>query len=338
MRYFDAQWDCLGVTTRPVVLPCSSAPLQSLTATASHQWPYPRDTLPENESQPSTLSGPSILRWMSTTRMGTFRPETISHEGGPIPEPDGGHRGLLPWGSAPFGGISSDDGLQRCLGCTIRSQGFSPSQRFSLIRAWWLCFTPHPPLGFLVFRAFPSPPAAISLDIRCSPVVTPAPGCFQQAGFTHSPSPPVTRLAFFRWRTRPRSRHAPRCGAEHQPYRPSSVSWVAGISERSVSHRGLTHDIHPVRASPWSGKLQRPRVSQGVDFRALFRRRVRSRHTGVTPWPGRCSPDLSPSEVYQLVRWAFALPSSAFKTGTRLFRGHYLPCGGPGYRSKQAWK
>jgi hypothetical protein len=62
----------------------------------------------------------------------------------------------------------------------------------------------------------------------------------------------------------------------------SSVSWVAGIGEWSEQQRGLTHGIHPLRASPSKGELQRPRVSQGADFRALIRRRVRSQYTGIT--------------------------------------------------------
>jgi hypothetical protein len=32
---------------------------------------------------------------------------------------------------------------------TVRPQGFTPSRRFDPARALWLCFTPHPPLGFL---------------------------------------------------------------------------------------------------------------------------------------------------------------------------------------------
>lgn len=135
------------------------------------------------------------LTTMSITRMVIDSPETISHEDGPSPEPDGDHRGLLPWGSVPFGGFSVDDGLQRCLGCTVRSRGFSPSQRFSPIHTLWLYFTPHPPLGFLVFRAFPSPPAAISFDIHCSPVVSPASERFQRTGTPPSPLLPFTRLA-----------------------------------------------------------------------------------------------------------------------------------------------
>jgi len=35
-----------------------------------------------------------------------------------------------------------------CLTGTIRSQGFSPSQRFEPAWTVWLCFTPHPPMGF----------------------------------------------------------------------------------------------------------------------------------------------------------------------------------------------
>lgn len=46
-------------------------------------------------------------------------------------------------------------GLQRCLGCTVRSRGFSPSQRLSPTRALRLCFTPHPPIGFRSSEPFP---------------------------------------------------------------------------------------------------------------------------------------------------------------------------------------
>jgi hypothetical protein len=46
-------------------------------------------------------------------------------------------------------------GAQRYLGCTVRTQGFSPSLRFSPVLAWWLCFTPHPPLGFRSSELFP---------------------------------------------------------------------------------------------------------------------------------------------------------------------------------------
>lgn len=63
-----------------------------------------------------------------------------------------------------------------CLSGTLRSQGFSPSQRFSPARALRLCFAPHPPIGFLVFRAFPTQSAVAPLDARCSFVVSSSSG------------------------------------------------------------------------------------------------------------------------------------------------------------------
>lgn len=54
---------------------------------------------------------------------------------------------------------------------TIRSQGFSPSQRFRPARTVWLYFTPLPPIGFLTFRVFPTQPADASLDESSSHAV-----------------------------------------------------------------------------------------------------------------------------------------------------------------------
>jgi hypothetical protein len=60
-----------------------------------------------------------------------------------------GYGRLLPWGSVPFGVSSPGDRcVPVCLTDTVRSQGFSPSQRLDPARAAWLCFTPLPPLGF----------------------------------------------------------------------------------------------------------------------------------------------------------------------------------------------
>jgi hypothetical protein len=46
-----------------------------------------------------------------------------------------------------------------CLTDTFRSQGFSPSQRLEPRAPLRFCFTPHPLVGFLTFRAFPTKPA-----------------------------------------------------------------------------------------------------------------------------------------------------------------------------------
>jgi hypothetical protein len=86
-----------------------------------------------------------------------------------------------------------------CLTGTIRSQGFSPSQRFNPARALRLCFAPHPPIGFLAFRAFPTQPAVTPLGVRCSFVVTSSSGL---VGLPHPPHCPslssATGLAFQR--------------------------------------------------------------------------------------------------------------------------------------------
>jgi hypothetical protein len=63
-----------------------------------------------------------------------------------------------------------------CLPDTVRSQGFSPSQRFCPARALRLCFASHPPIGFLVFRAFPTQPAVAPLGARCSFAVSSSSG------------------------------------------------------------------------------------------------------------------------------------------------------------------
>jgi hypothetical protein len=132
---------------------------------------------------------------MSTTRMGINPPEAISHEDGPFQNqmvvtgnPSPGVRFL----SAESARVI---GVQRCLGCTVRSQGFSPSQRFSPTRTSWLCFTPHPPLGFWSSELFPRrQPRYLSisvalLSIRQRPGAT---GCplFQFAlAVRHPPRP-----------------------------------------------------------------------------------------------------------------------------------------------------
>jgi len=61
----------------------------------------------------------------------------------------------LPWGSVPFGVSTWAIVVPVYLTDTIRSQSFSLSQRFEPARASWLCFAPHPPLGFRSSEPFP---------------------------------------------------------------------------------------------------------------------------------------------------------------------------------------
>jgi len=87
--------------------------------------------------------------------------------------PSVGVRRRLPWGSLPFDGISDGD---RCapdyLPGTFRSQGFSPSQRFDPTDALWLCFTPHPSLGFQPPEPLPhSQPSHLSARVALLPLL-----------------------------------------------------------------------------------------------------------------------------------------------------------------------
>jgi hypothetical protein len=93
-----------------------------------------------------------------------------THRGGaPGARHAAGTRRHLPWGSFPFGEESQGDRCASvCLSDAFRPQGFSPSRRFDPTRAVWLFFTPLPPIGLPVFRAFPTQPAAAPLDARCS--------------------------------------------------------------------------------------------------------------------------------------------------------------------------
>jgi hypothetical protein len=81
------------------------------------------------------------------------RPKATAHT---CSSPPVGVRRRLPWGSSPFDGISTGDRCAPdCLPGTFRSQGFSPSQRFDPTDALWLCFTPHPSIGFWPPEHFP---------------------------------------------------------------------------------------------------------------------------------------------------------------------------------------
>jgi len=81
----------------------------------------------------------------------------VSHRG----EPRGarhaaGTRQHLPWGSFPFGEVSTGDrSASVYLADAFRPQGFSPSRRFPPTGAVWLCFTPLPPIGFWPSELFP---------------------------------------------------------------------------------------------------------------------------------------------------------------------------------------
>jgi hypothetical protein len=112
--------------------------------------------------------------------------------------------------------------LQRCRGCTNRPQGFSPSRRRTPTRTSWLCFTPHPPLGFWSSERSPlRQPQYLSILVALlssrQPAGSPA---------NRFPSRPLLSLVHLahRWQgTAPRSRRAPLSRARHRPHQSSDL-------------------------------------------------------------------------------------------------------------------
>jgi len=282
-------------------------------------------------------SGPSITELMSIARMVICSfPESIN------PRTDRFQNQMVVTGDS-FPGVrllSAESawviGSQRYLGCAIRPQGFSPSRRLSPTQASWLCFAPHPPIGFWSSERSPlRQPRYLSISVALLSFRQPS----GSTGEPVSPSAP----AFHRPPRPSRMRYSPELPPRTSVARRTSSSSVptcvvAGEGERPVRSRGLTRGICPARASPSAGKLQRRPAGQGVDFRALIRRRVRFWQGVLPPYQADALLTFPPSEVYQLDRWAFALPSSAFDASLIAFRRRPPSSGGPGYRSDRAWK
>jgi hypothetical protein len=132
--------------------------------------------------------------------------------------------GISPGVRFPFGVFARAIVELVCLSSSVRSQGFSPSQRFDPAQALWLCFAPHPPIGFLTFRAFPTWVAA-HLSV-------PLPSCGWVS--LHAPGFPQGPL----W---PSSSHASDSAASRLEQPPSSSPTPPQISPR--------HQLHPYEAS-----------------------------------------------------------------------------------------
>jgi hypothetical protein len=113
---------------------------------------------------------------------------------------------------------------------------------------------------------------------------------------------------------------------------------MTGFGERPVQSKGLAHGIHSVCASPPSGKLQQHRASQGVDFRALIRRRVRSRTRVLSPVQADALLTFSPPRCADSIVGLSPSPRPLPVKVRPPFGGPLPHRGGPGYRSDRAWK
>lgn len=159
-----------------VVLPCSSVPLQS----------QPSQLVIENHADPIVWGPPKWALLEAERSASSSRRANAYHlsnsSPGPVPSTDSAELGAEIFDNASHGvwvlSAKSAQVIVTVLAyhpSTFRSQSFSPSQRFDPTRALWFCFAPHPPIGFLAYRVFPSQPAVVPSGTRYSLVVEPAP-------------------------------------------------------------------------------------------------------------------------------------------------------------------
>jgi hypothetical protein len=169
-------------------LPCPWVPLQSMTAAASRPTPGRPVSVAScgGKGCHAARVFPSRSRLRRTPEgvwCGSLRPRLRGSGVRPVSAPIGPlmrsrcatGAGAASHGAAEAAAFEASDGVRRrlprvrslsafparaivvpvCLSDTVRSQGFSPSQRFDPARASWLCFAPHPPLGFRSSELFP---------------------------------------------------------------------------------------------------------------------------------------------------------------------------------------
>jgi hypothetical protein len=267
-----------------------------------------------------------------------------------------GYGRLLPWGSVPFGVSSPGDrsivrSLERsiasvCLADAIRSQGFSPSQRFEPAWTVWLFFTPHPPLGFR--NGLQSVPRAASRGVSQHPLLScrwswfPPPSSEPGVGFrpclwlhlTTLLSPPASQ---------PTHRSTRTAGSDISS-NPVLPQW-SEIGERASGPNrwlGLSTRCAQLGADgPRKATRSSVRQARARDFRALLRPSVRFR--AAVFWNATRTVALltfSPSEAHTPDRWACALPSCACSASSFALQRKRNPRlrRTSGYRSGRAWR
>jgi len=197
-----------------------------------------------------------------------------------------GARWHLPWGSFPFGEMSTGD---RCasvyLADAFRPQGFSPSRRFPPTGASWLYFTPLPPIGFEPSELFPpNQPQRLSASVALLSFSQRR--LLQVAPLRPLPPPSTLRL----------SDSAPVEIPTWVPVRPpgtapTSVTWPTS-EPASPMTRGRPQPGSVDAGRPGEHQQVRFRTSRETpagedpDFRALLRLSSRSR-TGTVRLPSK---------------------------------------------------
>jgi len=194
---------------------------------------------------------------------------------------------------------------------TVRSRGFSPSQRFDPTRTLWLCFTPHPPIGFGLQSFSRSARIATSrwnlLSCRLSNwgdrvnSIASVPVSEPTVHISHTPNMNRDGYSCDPERDRDISR------LELQPKLPLRPK--RGLNQRTGRQSRAPKEAVFSSAKDLSGGLF---LGLGPDFRALLRLSVRTLETAINgkqepmlPWPFplRGQSTLSLSESSPLIRF-----------------------------------
>lgn len=189
----------------------------------------------------------------------------------------------------------------------VRSQGFSPSQRFNPPAGSRTYFIPHPPLGFhRPSEPCSSRPAVAPRRCACAllvlvpdPVWSP-----YETGSSRS------RVGDSIWRSviRPRKRLPPICRASADLAWASQAPAHSSELHRSIPERpsgmnhGFAHDSSGVAPSPIEPHVDQPHRLMTSPSEPCSGQAIRTPSSGFSGWWGRCSPDLPPLRGTQTVR------------------------------------
>lgn len=156
MRSFRSRVDCRIASKPAIDLPCPWAPLQSMTAVATQHRPVRLGSRRVHEAIDESGGRYCDRRPEGIETILPGSPGmSVTRTGKP-----GAAQGVVTRPPMGFGSFRRTQyRWSLCVPAyhpdTIRSQSFSPSQRFDPTWTSWLCFTPHPPIGFWSSEPFP---------------------------------------------------------------------------------------------------------------------------------------------------------------------------------------
>jgi hypothetical protein len=148
LRSSGSRVDRRVASNTAVDLPCPWVPLQSVTAVASRRVPV--RFVDRVFAEASTWCGRGDCNQRPEGIETIYPDSRVQPARGQVAQEwCRGRRRFLPGiRLLPAKQVQAIVGVSVYRADTFRSQGFSPSQRFCPAWTLWLCFTPHPPVGF----------------------------------------------------------------------------------------------------------------------------------------------------------------------------------------------